>query len=89
MPFLMCKHRVPDFELFKKTLREHAEAHAANGMRAQKVWRCIDDAQSVFFVFEVTDLTKAKAMLVNLAARAKAGSPGEFPEMVLVEETPF
>jgi hypothetical protein len=91
MHHLLCTHRVADFDLFKRTLREHAGAHAEAGLRAEKVWRGVDDPQQVFFLFEVSDLKKARAFLATLnAERTKAGAAGsDYPDMHLVAESPL
>jgi hypothetical protein len=91
MHYLLCTHRVADFERFTQTLREHASAHAAAGLRARHVWRGVDDPRQVFFLFEVADLEKARAFLASLdAERAKPGAAAsDFPDMYLVAESPL
>ena len=91
MHFLMCKHRVADFELWKKTLREHAGMHAAAGLRARKVWRSVEDAREIFFLFEVTDLAQGRAFLAQLNAQRNgdASKSADYPDMHLVLESPL
>jgi hypothetical protein len=90
MHFLMCKHRVADFDLWKKTLRAHAEMHAAAGLRVRKIWRSVEDARAVFFLFEVTDLEKVKAFLAQLNAQrdSDASKAADYPDMYLVSKSP-
>jgi hypothetical protein len=85
----MCRHRVADFGLWKRTLREHAGMHAAAGLRARKIWRGVEDDQEIFFLFEVADLEKGRAFLAQLEAQRSSdrSKAADYPEMVLVTES--
>lgn len=85
----MAKHRVADFDLWKRTLREHAAMHAAAGLRARRVWRSVEDDEQIFFLFEVTDLEKGRAFLAQLEAQRNSdpAKAADYPEMVLVIES--
>lgn len=90
MRYLMGAHRVADFELWLRTLREHAPMHAENGLRVLKVWRSEDDPARIYFLYEVLDPRKARAMVARIEAQrhAPGADPANFPELHFVSETP-
>ena len=69
---MLCRNRVVDFEKWKRTLRSHAEAHRAIGLRLVNLWRCVDDPNNVFFLFEVSSIEMAHEF-VNSSGAAEAG----------------
>jgi len=69
---MLCRNRVADFAKWKAVFASHAQAHREAGLRLMHLWRGLEDPNSVFFLFEVTSLDKARAFISNPAA-AEAG----------------
>jgi len=69
---LLCRNRVEDFRRWKTVFDSHAGAHRAAGLHLQSIWRGLEHPDNVFFVFEVTDIDKARAYL-NAPQAAQAG----------------
>jgi hypothetical protein len=72
MTYMLCRNRVADFARWKAVFRSHQAAHREAGLRLVNLWRGLDDADNVFFVFEVANLEMAQAFIGNPEA-AKAG----------------
>ncbi|MFZ0963785.1 MAG: hypothetical protein WAO35_23210 [Terriglobia bacterium] len=69
---MLCRNRVANFTKWKGIFDSHAQAHRNAGLHLKNVWRGVEETNNVFFVFEVTDLKKARAFISNPAA-AEAG----------------
>lgn len=72
MTFMLCRNRVADFERWRAVFASHAAAHRAAGLRLDSMWRGVDDANNVFFMFEVASVEGALAF-INDPEAAKAG----------------
>lgn len=72
MIVMLCQNRVKDFAKWKAIFDSHLEAQGDAGLRLQTMWRELDDPDNVFFIFEVTDIEKAKAF-VEAPEAAEAG----------------
>jgi len=72
MIVMLCRNRVADFATWKGVFDSHAQAHREAGLRLRDLWRDVEDANHVFFLFEVTDVQKARTFISNPAA-AEAG----------------
>lgn len=72
MTCMLCHNRVADFARWKRIFDSHADAHRAAGLRLTHFWRGLDDPNSVFFLFEVADIEKARAFIGTPEA-AEAG----------------
>ena len=73
MVMMLCRNRVADFTKWKDVFDSHAPAHRDSGLRLMHLWREVEEPDSVFFLFEVTDIDKARAFIGNPAA----GEAGE------------
>jgi len=62
---MLCRQKVADFEKWKQVFDSHAAAQSESGLQVQHVWRNIDNSHEVFMLFQVTDLTKAKAFVTS------------------------
>ena len=69
---LLCRNRVQDFARWKALFDSHAAAHRAAGLRLRSLWRGHEQPNDVFFLFEVTDLAKARAF-ISAPEGAEAG----------------
>ena len=76
MLVMLCRNRVADFAKWKAVFASHAQAHRAAGLRLMNLWRSLQDANNVFFLFEVTDMAQARAFISNPAAGGAAKTSG-------------
>ena len=86
MIYLICRNRVADFDAWKKVFDSHAAAQRDAGLHVKHLWRSIDNIQDVIMLFEVHDLTKARAFVTSPKvpdAKRQSGVIGE-PEMYFV-----
>ncbi len=60
---MLCRTKVHDYDKWWQIFASHAEAHRAAGLKLVNLWRCVDDANHVFFLFEVKDKTRAQAFI--------------------------
>ena len=72
MIYMLCRNRVQDFSRWKAVIDSHAEAHRQAGLRMVRMWRSLEDANNVFFLFEVASLERARAFISTPEA-VKAG----------------
>ena len=72
MTYMLCRNRVADFSRWKAVFVSHQAAHQEAGLRLVHIWRAIEDANDIFFLFEVDSMEKARGFIGNPEA-AKAG----------------
>lgn len=63
MTYLFCRHKVADFDQWKRVFDAHAEAQREAGLHVEKVLRNVEDPNEVFMFFRVTDIEKARAFV--------------------------
>lgn len=63
MVLMFCRNRVADFVRWKAIFDSHAPAHRQAGLRLVHLGRSLEDANDVFFTFEVADLEEARAFV--------------------------
>jgi len=76
MLVLLCRNRVADFARWKAVFDSHAQAHRDAGLHLRGLWREERETDNVFFLFEVTDVAKARAFIGAPAAAAAAQTSG-------------
>jgi hypothetical protein len=76
MNYMLCRHRVRNFDYWKGVFDSHAEAHRAAGLKLVHVWHQVDDPGQVFFLFEAEDIERARAFLNSSDATALARNSG-------------
>ena len=69
---MLCRNKVADFRKWKAIFASHRRAHEQAGLTLESLWRGLEDASNVFFVFAVADLGRAKAF-ISTAEAAQAG----------------
>ena len=70
---MLCRNKVADFEKWKTVFDSHAgDAHRQFGLRLEHLWRSVEDPNNVFFMFEVSDIEKARAF-INAPEAEEAG----------------
>lgn len=57
---MLCRNRVQDFSKWKRVFDSHTEAQRDARIHLIHLWRDVEDANNVFFLFEVTDPQKAR-----------------------------
>jgi len=72
MIYMLCRNRVRNYEKWRTIFDSHASVHRKAGLSLVHLWRSVDDAHTVFFLFEVHDLERAKAFIIAPEG-AKAG----------------
>jgi len=72
MTYMLCRNRVADFSRWKAVFASHEAAGLSAGLRLIQIWRDVEDANNVFFMFEVASVEKAREFIGNPEA-AKAG----------------
>ena len=60
---LICRNRVADFDRWWTVFKSHAHAHKKAGLSLRNLWRNADDANEVFFLFNVDDRTEAQGFM--------------------------
>lgn len=61
MNYILVRHRVENFERWKKVFYDRLPAAEASGMKLKQILRSIDDPQIAFCYLEVTDMEKARS----------------------------
>jgi hypothetical protein len=72
MTYMLCRNRVADLAKWRGIFTSHAQAHRDAGLRLVRTWRGVEDANDVFFMFEVSSIERAKAF-ISAPAAAEAG----------------
>ena len=72
MTYMLCHNRVADFSRWKAVFVSHQAAHQEAGLRLVHIWRAVEDANDIFFLFEVASMEKAREFIGDPGA-AKAG----------------
>ncbi|MGA2018276.1 MAG: hypothetical protein ABSH26_15120 [Opitutaceae bacterium] len=73
MRFMLCRNRVSDYRRWRRVFDSHAGAHRAAGLRLKGLWRDAGRPNDVFFLFEVRDMSRARAFIRSPEA-AEAGA---------------
>jgi hypothetical protein len=63
MGYLLVRHKVKEFEEWKRVFDKHKRAQTDAGLRIEKVMRNLYEPNEVFLFFEVTDLAKARGFV--------------------------
>jgi hypothetical protein len=60
---LLCRNKLADFETWWAVFETHADTHRNAGLTLEQLWISADDADEVFFLFNVDDRVKAEAFM--------------------------
>jgi hypothetical protein len=63
MAYLLVRHKVKDFQEWKRIFDAHKRSQVESGLHIEKVMRNLYEPNEVFLFFEVTDLAKARAFV--------------------------
>ncbi len=70
MNYLMARHKLSDFDTWKRVFTSHAEAQRKAGLHLLYVLRDLTDPSIVIALFTVDDLEKAQAFTGAPGARS-------------------
>ena len=76
MDELLCRNRVRDYDQWRRVFDSHAEAHRQAGLELTRLWRDLEDPDTVFFLFVVESLERARAFLEDPAGAAAGEQAG-------------
>lgn len=65
MSLLVIRHKMKDFTAWERAYDAHASARVAGGLGKGRVTRSVDDPSELVLIFEVEDITKAKAFCAS------------------------
>lgn len=60
---MIVRNQVEDFARWKSVFDSQSEAARQAGLSLEQLWRGVEDATEVFFIFGVADINKAKAFI--------------------------
>jgi hypothetical protein len=60
MPMVIVRHKIKDFDTWKKALDGHKSAQAAARLSNPRVFRSADDPNETIVLFDAQDIGKAK-----------------------------
>jgi hypothetical protein len=63
MGYLLVRHKVKEFQEWKRVFDAHKHAQVEAGLRIEKVMRNLYEPNEVFLFFEVVDLAKARGFV--------------------------
>ena len=63
MVYLLCRNRVKDYDKWKTIFDTNLSMCDDAGLKLTNLWRDIEEPNNVFFMFEVINIEKARAML--------------------------
>jgi len=61
MTYMMVRHKVEDFRVWKDVYDRHLPAREAAGLREVHLLRNLDDPHEIVILFEASDVEKARA----------------------------
>ncbi|MBI9052643.1 MAG: hypothetical protein JEY96_02430 [Bacteroidales bacterium] len=72
MIYMLCRNLVKDFTKWKAIFDSQLSLQEDSGLILKDLWTELDNVNNVFFIFEVTNMQKAKE-LINDPESAKVG----------------
>jgi hypothetical protein len=76
MTYMMIRHKVKDYDVWKPGYDGHLSSREAAGLREVHLLRNINDPQEVVALFEVSDLEKARAFAASEDLKLKMQEVG-------------
>lgn len=88
MDLLIIRHKIKDFPGWKTAYDAHAGARAAAGLGQGRITRSADDPSELVLMFDVADLTKAKAFCASgdLKSAMQAAGVIDKPDLYFVSD---
>jgi hypothetical protein len=76
MSQMIIRHKVADFEKWKRAYKDHQSVRQAAGLKDRHLWRNFDDPNEVIVMFDVSDLGKARDFAGSADLKEKMLSAG-------------
>ena len=76
MKYMLVRHKVADFETWKKVFDSHAEDQKKAGFTLERVMRNTEDPKELFLLLNVSDSESARAFVTAPAADVAADQSG-------------
>lgn len=76
MAYLLIRHKVQDFQVWKPGYDAHAPQRAEAGLTEKYLLRSADDPNEIVLLFEAADLGRAKAFCESADLRQKMQEVG-------------
>jgi hypothetical protein len=76
MIYMLCRNRVADFSRWKTVFASHERGHQNAGLRLVNLWRAVDEPNSIYYVFEVASMDKARKFISDPEAAKAAETSG-------------
>jgi heme-degrading monooxygenase HmoA len=88
MPYLLVRHKVKDYTLWKKFYDEHGAARKAAGCRGTTVFRSTDDPHQAVILSEWDTLEKAQQFTSSAELREMMQKAGviDIPDLYFLDE---
>ena len=88
MAYLLIRHKVKDYPVWKKVFDDFIETRRASGEKSWQVWHTHDDPNNLILLFKWDSLENARAFMIKPELQetmAKAGVVN-LPEAFFIEE---
>lgn len=76
MVHMLIRHKVQDFDHWKRAYDAHRHARTAAGLRELHLWHDAGDPNALFLLFEIADLAQAKAFAASPELKEKMTAAG-------------
>ncbi len=88
MATFIVRHKVKDYEAWKKVFVEHGKVRAQAGFTKSRVYRYMDDPNHLILVCEVKNIEKAKAFAAtpDLAQTMRAAGVIDEPKTFFLDD---
>ncbi|MDH3492947.1 MAG: antibiotic biosynthesis monooxygenase [Acidobacteriota bacterium] len=88
MANMLIRHRVDDYDAWKKVFDEFIDTRRAAGEKSWRIWRTDDDANNLVLLFGWDTIENAKAFFASAELKATMENAGvaEPPEVYFLEE---
>jgi len=80
MGYLLVRHKVKEYQEWKKSFDAHKTDQVSAGLRIERVMRNLYEPQEVFLLFEVMDLAKARSFVTSPEVSKAQGQAGVVDE---------
>ena len=88
MAHVLARLRGVKMEEIKGALKADAPKHAEHGLYLRHVWRNADDSGEVLFIFQTSDLGKARIFIETVHTQALKENPNaNLPQMTFLDDS--
>jgi len=88
MPYMLVRHKVEDYEMWKPVFDEHAAVREQSGSKGGRLWRNVDDPNEVVILFEWDNLENARRFYSSddLRETMQRAGVADQPDIYTLEE---